>query len=86
MKLQISQKTFCYILLRGIAENSSINLEGKFLIPIHVNVNVTIDDNRMRTNLYTNKAIKNTTKSFFCTIIDFSPTLHNGFSQKVPTT
>ena len=44
----------------------------KSLIPDKVKVKLTIDDNRLRSNLNTKKTIKFTTKSFLYTILGFT--------------
>ena len=47
------------------------------LLPVEVNVSITIDDIRLGSNLNTNKTMKFTEKSFFYTIIGFTQS-HSG--------
>ena len=49
----------------GIYEISDNNLMLKSLLPDDIKVNITVDDNRLRSNLITNKTMRFTKRSFF---------------------
>ena len=49
----------------------------KSLLPEIVKVSITIDDFRQKSNLTTNRTIKFTKKSFFCTVLGFTQS-HSG--------
>ena len=58
-----------YTLPSGMYEIIDNNFMLKSLLPKQINVNITVDDVRLRSNLTTNKTIKSTKKSFFCIIL-----------------
>ena len=68
-----------YTLLPGLYEISDLNLMLKSLLPNEVKVNITIDDNKIRSNLTTNKTIKFTRK----TLLGFTQS-HSGPSNDPP--
>ena len=55
----IAGSTNGYTILPGVDELSEINLMMKSLLPIKARVKITIDNFRLRSNLTTNKRIKN---------------------------
>ena len=73
----ITKTSIGYTLPPGIKKGSDINLMLKSLLPDEVKVNFTIDDNRLKTNLTTNKTFRFTKKSFFYTILGFTQS-HSG--------
>ena len=68
----IVASTVGYTLAPGIYELSDIILMLKFLLPKEVKVDITVDDLKLKSNLTTNKTIKFTRESFFCTILGFA--------------
>ena len=66
-----------YTLAPGVYEIGDINLMLKSLLPDEVEVNITIDDFELKSNLTTNKTIRFTKKSFFHTILIFTQS-HSG--------
>ena len=66
-----------YTLPPGIYEIGDINSILKSLLSKDAKVNNTIDDNRLKSNLTTNKTIRFTNMSFFCVILDFTQ-FHSG--------
>ena len=60
-----------YTLPFGIYETTDIIKTLESLLPKDVEVNITIDDVRLKSNLTTNKAIRFTKKSFFYVILGF---------------
>ena len=64
-------KSTGYTLPPGIYKVSVINLIQKSLLLDDVNVNITIDDIKLRSNLTANKTIRLTEKSFFYSTFGF---------------
>ena len=56
----------------GVYEVGDIDLMIKSLLPNEVKIKFTNDDVRLRSNLTTNKTIRFTKTSFFCTILGFT--------------
>ena len=73
----ISTSSIGFTLPPGIYEISDIDLTLTPSLPKVVKVNIIIDDNRLRSNLTTNKTKKFTRKSFFYTIMGFTQS-HSG--------
>ena len=68
----IPTKRTGYSLDRGIYEVDDLNNTLKYILPDNVNVSVTIDDIRLKSNLKTNQTLIFTEKSFFYTILGFT--------------
>ena len=68
----ISTKRIGYSLNPGIYEVVGLNNSLKYILPVNVKVNVTIDDVRLKSNLKTNQTLIFTKKSFFYTILGFT--------------
>ena len=73
----IAGSTIGYTLPPSIYEISDLNLTLKSLLPNELEVNNTIDDNRLASNLTTNKTTTFTEKSFFYTILGITQS-HSG--------
>ena len=67
----IVAKSTGYTFPPGIYEVFDNHLMLKSLLPDDVKVNFTIDDNRLRSNITTNKTIRFTKRSFFYTVLSF---------------
>ena len=65
----ISTKRIGYSLNPGIYEIVDLNNTLKYILPDNVEVNVTIDDIRLKSNLKINQTLLFTEKSFFFTIL-----------------
>ena len=65
----IPTKRTGYSLNPGIYEVVDLNNTLKYILPVNVKVNVTIDDIRLKSNLKTNQTLIFTEKSFFYTIL-----------------
>ena len=61
-----------YTLEPGIYENKDMNLMLKSLLPDDVELNIKIDDIRLKSNSTTNKTLKFTKMAFFYTILCFT--------------
>ena len=74
----------------GIYEIVDLNNTLKHYLPNNVQVNVTIDDIRIKSNLKTNQTLIFTEKSFFYTILGFTQSRSyplddiEGFYQLIP--
>ena len=68
----ISTKRTGYSLNPGIYEVDDLNNTLKYILPDNVEVSVTIDDIRLKSNLKTNQTLIFTEKSFFYTILGFT--------------
>ena len=68
----IPTSTKGYTLPCGIYEIRDINFMIQSLLPNDVEVKISIDGVRFRSNLTTNRTIKFTKRSFFCTILGFT--------------
>ena len=66
-----------YSLSPGIYEVVDLNNTLKHILPDNVKINITIDDIRLKSNLKTNQTLLFTNKSFFYTILGYSPS-HQG--------
>ena len=82
-----------YALPPGIYEISGINKTLELLLPDFVKVNITVDDNRLRSNLKINQTlISNRKNLFFNTILAFTQSQSGplndieGFIQLIPVT
>ena len=73
----IPTSTRGYTLVPGIHEVSDIIFMLKSLLPKEVKVIITIDDVRLKSNLYTDKTNRFTKKSFFYVILGFTQS-HSG--------
>ena len=78
----IAGSTKGYTLPSIINETIDINLMLKSSIPNEVKVDITIDDNRIKSNLITSKTIRFIKKSFFSTILGFTQS-HSGVSGDI---
>ena len=58
----------------GIYEVVDLNNVLKYILPDNVKVTITIDDIRLKSNLKSNQTLIFTEKSFFYTILGFTPT------------
>ena len=89
----IAASTKAYTLPPGIDEVTDIIVLLNSSLPDDIKVNITIDDITLRSNLTTNKTIRFSKKSFFCTLIEFTQS-HlgplneppQGFIHKTPRT
>ena len=61
----IPTKRIGYSLNPGIYEVIDLNNTSKYILPDTVKVNITIDDNRLKSNLKTNQTLIFTNTSFF---------------------
>ena len=68
----IPTKRTGYSLNPGIYEVIDLNNTLKQILPDNIKVSVTIDDNRLKSNLKTNQTLIFTEKSFFYTILGFT--------------
>ena len=68
----IPTKRTGYSLDPGIYEVSDLNNTLKHILPNNVNVNITIDDIRLKSNLKINQTLIFTERSFFYTILGFT--------------
>ena len=68
----ISTKRTGYSLDPGIYEVVDLNNTLKHILPNNVNVNITIDDIRLKSNLKINQTLIFTERSFFYTILGFT--------------
>ena len=68
----IPTKRTGYSLNPGIYEVVDLNNTLKHILPDNVKVTITIDDNRLKSNLKTNQTLIFTEKSFFYTILGFT--------------
>ena len=68
----ISTKRKGYSINRSIYEITDSNNTLKYILPDNVEVNVTIDDIRLKSNLKINQTLLFTEKSFFFTILGFT--------------
>ena len=68
----ISTKRTGYSLNPGFYEVVGLNITLKYILPDNVKVTITIDDNRLKSNLKTNQTLFFTGKSFFYTILGFN--------------
>ena len=68
----VSTKRIGYSLDPGIYEIVDLNNTLKYILPDNVEVNVTIDDIRLKSNLKFNQTLLFTEKSFFYTILGFT--------------
>ena len=68
----IPTKRTGYSLNPGIYEVVDLNNTLKHILPDNVKVNITVDDNRLKSNLKINQTLKFTEKSFFYTILGFT--------------
>ena len=68
----IPTKRICYSLNPGIYEVVKLNNTLKYILPDNVKVSVTIDDNRLKSNLKVNQTLNFTETSFFNTILGFT--------------
>ena len=86
----IPASTKGYTLVPGVYEVTDINFMLKSLLPKEVQVNITIDDVRLKSNLSTNKTIRFTKKSFFYVILGSTQSNSGelgdipGFTQLIP--
>ena len=69
----IPTKRTGYSLNRGIYEVVDLNNTLKHMLPDNVKVSATIDDIRLKSNLEFNQTLIFTNKSFFYTILRFTP-------------
>ena len=76
-KKYIPTKRTGYSLNPGIYEVIDLNNTLKYNLPDNVKVNITIDDNRLKSNLKINQTLIFTQKSFFYTILGFTQS-HQG--------
>ena len=60
----IAGSTIAYTIPPGVYEISDFSLMLKLLLPGKVKVNITNDDNRLKSNLIINKTIRFTEKNF----------------------
>ena len=88
----VAGSTKGYTLPPGVYEITDINFMLKALLPNEVELNITIDDVRLKSNLTNNKTIKFTKKSSFYTLLGFIES-HSGelgdspgFAQLLPGT
>ena len=72
-----------YTLSSGVYEITDINSMLKSLLPGNVKLNITVDDIRLKSKLTTNKTIRFTEKSFFCSISCFIQS-HSGDLDDIP--
>ena len=68
----IPTKETGYSLTPGILEIVDLNNSLKFILPDNVEVSITIDDVRLKSNSKTNQTLIFTEKSFFYTILGFT--------------
>ena len=68
----IPTKGIGYSLNPGIYEVVDLNNTVKYILPDNVKVTITIDDNRLKSNLKINQTLIFTEKSFFYTILGFT--------------
>ena len=68
----ISTKRIGYSLDAGIYEVADLNTTSKHILPNNVKVNITIDDNRLKSNLKINQTLLFTEKFFFYTILGYT--------------
>ena len=68
----IPTKRTGYSLNPGIYEVIDSNNTLKHILPNIVKINITIDDNRLKSNLKTNQTLNFTEKPFFYTILEFT--------------
>ena len=68
----IPTKRARYSLNPGIYEVVDLNNSLKYILPDNVEVNITIDDVRLKCNLKTNQILIFTEKSFFYTTLGFT--------------
>ena len=68
----ISTKRIGYSLNPGIYEIVDLNNTLRYILPDNVEVIVTIDDIRLKSNLKINQTLIFTEKSFFCTVLGFT--------------
>ena len=68
----IPTKRTGYSLNPGIYEIIDLNNSLKFILPVNVKINVTIDDVRLKSKLKINQTLIFTEKSFFYTILGFT--------------
>ena len=73
----IPTKRIGYSLNSGIHDVDNLNNTLKNILPDNVNVSVTIDDIRLKSNLKTNQTLIFTNKSLFYTILGFTQS-HQG--------
>ena len=71
----IARSTKGFTLPPGFYEITDIYLMLKSLLPKEVQVKITIDDIRLKSNLTTNKRNKFTKRSFFYIILGFTQSL-----------
>ena len=68
----IPTKRTGYSLIPGIYEVVDLNKTLKHILPNNVKRNITIDDNRLKSNLKINQTLIFSEKSFFYTILGFT--------------
>ena len=68
----IPTKRTGYSLTPGIYEVIDLNNTLNYILPNNVNVNITIDDIRLKSNLQINQTLIFTERSFFYTILGFT--------------
>ena len=68
----ISTKRIGFSLDPGIYEIVDLNNTLNHILPDNVKINITMDDNRLKSNLKTNRTLLFTEKSFFYTILGFT--------------
>ena len=87
----IGSKTVDYTFPPAVFEIADINSMLKSLLPNEVEIKITIDDIRLKSNLGTNETIKSLKKSFFYTNSGFTQSLSGelaeieGFIQLIPS-
>ena len=86
----IPTKRIGYSIEPGIYEITDLNSTLKYILPNNVKIKITIDDNRLKSNLKISQTLQFTEKSFFYTFLGFTQSRFyplediDGFYQLIP--